>query len=182
MNVIQSLAQLSQPILSFPLIRRIRRNHAYEHATVHMLNQKKIQLSGRSSEHGFVLYGNVPTDMVESAANEALERMRKGEKQLAIHPNCGTNLITGAFLTALVGAIGFGGKSRKQIQDRFSLVMMGMMIAAIVSQPLGMELQRHFTTEGDPGDLELLDIERSESKLPFGNKSFVAHRITTRKG
>jgi hypothetical protein len=50
----------------------------------------------------------------------------------------------------------------------------------VVGQPLGLAFQRHFTTDGDVGDLEIVRIERSERGLnPFGGQS-VVHRVTTR--
>lgn len=36
------------------------------------------------------------------------------------------------------------------------------MIAVLVSQPLGMDLQRYFTTDGVPGTLEIISITRSD--------------------
>src|SRR5581483_6864729 len=89
--VIESLAELSQPFLNLPYVRRTRRNHGLEHATVHVLNKP---VSGRSDAGGFWLMGDVSTSEVEAAAREALRRMQNGEHQLAVHPNCGTGLVT----------------------------------------------------------------------------------------
>ena len=89
-----------QPLLDIPFVRRVRRNHGLEHATIHMLSQRKpgMKIVGRSDAGGFWIYGNVPTESVRDCATRALSRMRKGEHQLAIHPNCGTNLVTVAVL------------------------------------------------------------------------------------
>jgi hypothetical protein len=47
-------------------------------------------------------------------------------------------------------------------------------IALIISQPLGMELQKRVTTSGDPGSLEVISItHREQGRLTF-------HRIQTR--
>ena len=55
-----------------------------------------------------------------------------------------------------------------------------VMGALVFGQPLGTALQRYFTTDGDPRDLEIMSIERSESRLnPFGGPATV-HRVTTR--
>jgi hypothetical protein len=165
-----------------PYIRRVRRNHGLEHATIHLLNRQHYRLSGRSSEAGFVILGDVPTSKLEAAVHEALHRMRNGEHYLAVHPNCGTNLLTTGFLTTAIGALGFAGSSRARVKDRFSFIMMLMMGAVIFSQPLGMSLQRYFTTEGDPGDLELVSIHRSQMKLPFSKKPVTVHHVLTRSG
>lgn len=181
MDAIQRAADWIRPVLDFPLIKRIRRNHAYEHATVHMLNRQNFILSGRSDNEGFVVVGDVPTEKVEKAAQDALKRLKRGEKALAVHPNCGTNLVTAGVLTSLVGAVGFFGAKPARIWERFPVVMLGMMFAVLFSQPIGMKVQEHITTEGEPGDLEFVDVERSEAIMPFLGKQII-HRIRTRKG
>lgn len=180
--MIEQLASLMRPLLNNPIVKRVRRNHGYEHATVHMLNRKRYILSGRASAGGFALFGEVPTEVVEQAAEEALERLRNGQKHLAIHPNCGTNLVTTGLITTLIGAIGFTGSRRKQAWERFPVVMIFMMFAALYSQPVGMLVQEHITTEGEVGDLELVGVTKSEMNLPFRDKPITVHNIITRKG
>lgn len=182
MNLVKSVATLFSPILESAAIKRVRRNHALEHATIHMLNRDRYILSGRASGSGFVLFGDVPTETVEAAAEEALDRMRKGQRSLALHPNCGTNLVTAGVLLALIGAIGFAGTTRRETWERFPLVMTAMMVGSLYSQPLGMEIQRYITTSGEPGDLEIVRVRRSEFKLPFRDKPITVHNILTRKG
>lgn len=181
MTLLTNIARWMQPALNQTYVRRTRRNHALEHATIHLLNQQRYTLSGRSSDTGFVIIGEVPTTRVESAVREALRRLRNGEHHLALHPNCGTNLVTTGLLTTLIAALGFTGTTRKSAWERFPMIMVLMMFAALYSQPLGMSLQRHFTTEGDPGDLEYMGIVRRESRLPFVGK-MVVHHITTTRG
>ena len=103
MNPMERLAECAEPLTRHPYILRVRRNHGLEHATIHLLNRQNYQLSGRSSDSGFILLGDVPTDKVESAVQEAITRMKAGEHKLAIHPNCGTNLVTTGFLATAVG-------------------------------------------------------------------------------
>jgi len=177
--MLEQLAETARPVLNFPFVRRTRRNHGLEHAAIHVLGGKGYRLSGRSDDAGFVILGDVPTEAVESAVEEALRRMRGGEHNLAVHPNCGTNLLTTGFLTSMVGIIGLSGRSRADSFNRLPYVMLLMMGAVLYSQPLGMNLQKHFTTDGDPGDLEVLGIKRSEMRLPFGSPVTV-HRVNTR--
>lgn len=179
--MLQQLAVLAQPFLLFPYIRRTRRNHGLEHATIHMLSGAHHRLSGRSDDSGFVLLGEVPTQAVEKAANEALRRMRAGEHHLAVHPNCGTNLLTTGLLVSLVGLVGMAGSSRRDSFNRLPMVMLAMMFAVLYSQPLGMGLQRYFTTEGNPGDLEIVRITRSRFSIPLLG-SVTIHRVSTRFG
>ena len=158
----RQLAML-QPLLDIPYIRRVRRNHGLEHATIHMMSRKirDLRIVGRSDASGFWLIGDVTTDQVESAVSEALERMRGGDHKLAIHPNCGTNLVTVAMLgTAATGVALLGAdRERGGVFSRLPLIAIGIMFATLFGQPLGRQLQEHLTTLGDPGDLQVLDIK-----------------------
>jgi hypothetical protein len=176
----EQLAETARPVLNFPFVRRTRRNHGLEHATIHILGNKRYRLSGRSDDGGFVILGEVKTEDVEAAVEEALRRMKGGEHHLAVHPNCGTNLLTTGFLTSLVGIVGLSGRSRSDSFNRLPMVMLLMMVAILYSQPLGMNLQKYFTTEGDPGDLEVLGVKRSEVRLPFSSEPLTVHRVSTR--
>jgi Domain of unknown function (DUF6391) len=179
--MLQQLAVLSSPVLNFPYIRRTRRNHGLEHATIHVLSGSRYRLSGRSDDSGFVLLGEVPMEVVETAAQEALRRMRNGEHHLAVHPNCGTNLLTTGFLASMVGLLGMAGSSRRDTFNRLPMVMLAMMVAILYSQPLGMALQKYFTTEGNPGDLEIIGVTRSKLTIPFSG-TVTVHRVATRFG
>ena len=85
---------LSDSLLNAPTISRIRRNHALEHATLHILAQRfpGKPMAGHSNPRGFWILGDVPTEEIKSAVESALARLRAGESHLALHPNCGTNI------------------------------------------------------------------------------------------
>lgn len=181
--MIQFLAILVAPLLNLPIIRRIRRNHGLEHATIHILSHKvkNMSMAGRSTSTGFYLYGNVATADIEAAVNEALRRMRSGEYGLAIHPNCGTGLVTAGFLTSITALLATTGM-RNSFVDRLSRlpsIVMLSTFALILSQPLGLALQQHFTTLGDPGDTEIVDISRSEFPIPLGGQRMTVHFVRT---
>jgi len=178
--MLEQLALYARPVLNFPVVHRTRRNHGLEHATIHLLSNKRYRLSGRSSGSGFLLFGDVPTETVETAVEEALRRMRGGEHHLAVHPNCGTNLVTAGLLTSLVGMIGLSGTDRRESWNRLPLTMIMMMVTVLLSQPLGMNLQRYFTTDGDPGNLEVVSITRSEVRTPFSSTPVTVHHVATR--
>src|SRR5260370_39939288 len=73
--------------------RRIRQNHALEHATITILSGMvpDLRVSARSSSSGFIILGDVDLGLLRRALDEALRRLQAGEAELAIHPNCGTN-------------------------------------------------------------------------------------------
>lgn len=180
MGIISAIATVLGPILELAPVKRVRRNHAFEHATIHMLNRQNYILSGRASFGGFVVMGDVPTAKIEAAAEEALSRLKRGQKQLALHPNCGTNLVTAGIISTSIAAIGFMGTDRKGAWERFPLVLIFMMIAALYSTPIGMTVQEHITTDGNPGDMEIVRVKRSEMKLPFRSKAIIVHNIMTK--
>jgi len=179
--LVQRFAIFAQPVLDLPLVRRTRRNHGLEHATIHILSQRisNLRMAGRSSDSGFVLLGDAPTSEIEAAAHEALRRMRAGEHNLAVHPNCGTNLLTTSVMATGATLIGLTGASRRDIWNRLPTVLVLVMIALIVGQPIGMSLQRYITTDGDPADLEILRITRSEVHTPLSSTPLTVHRVVT---
>lgn len=184
--MIQFLAILAVPLLNLPVIRRIRRNHGLEHATIHMLSrkQKNLNIAGRSTSAGFYLYGNVPTAEVEAAAQEALFRMQHGEHGLAIHPNCGTGLVTAGVLTSITALAGTAGM-KQSLADRLSrlpTIVLLSTFSLILSQPLGLALQQHFTTLGEPGQLEVVAINRYEFPIPLAGQRLTVHFVRTTQG
>ena len=74
--------------------QRVRQNHALEHATIALLSARhpKVVFTGRSTANGFYVWGKVDAGGVRTAADEALERLRTTEPDMALHPRCGTNL------------------------------------------------------------------------------------------
>src|SRR5512143_1398941 len=94
-------------LLELPGVDRTRRNHGLEHATITVLSQRirGISLVGRSTPNGFHLYGEVSTEQVRDAVEEALRRMKAGEVGLAVHPNCGTNFVTAGIAAGLAADV-----------------------------------------------------------------------------
>lgn len=174
----QSQLSRLQPLLDIPYIRRVRRNHGLEHATIHMLAQRipNLKVVGRSDGGGFWLYGDLAEQDIRECADKALGLMRDGQHELAIHPNCGTNLVTVAFLGTLAALAALIGSERERFGkiQRIPLVAAGILFAAIVGQPLGLQLQEHITTLGDPGDLTILEVK------PIRRGNLAAYRVRTR--
>ncbi|HEY4723848.1 MAG TPA: DUF6391 domain-containing protein [Anaerolineae bacterium] len=149
-------------LLDSPIIRRTRRNHALEHATIHLLSAALpgTSMAGRSTPFGFYLYGNVTQAALMDAAHHALTRLRGGEHRLAIHPGCGTNYLTaGAFSgLAVFTTLNIGHQ-----RDRWSKLpdaLIAATLALILSQPVGPMLQEKFTTLADMGDLAIASVRK----------------------
>src|SRR6266480_7564728 len=88
--------------------RRIRQNHALEHATITILSGMipTLSVSARSSSDGFIIFGDVDLGQLRRALDEALSRLQAGEAELAIHPNCGTNLVVGMSVVTIGTLLG----------------------------------------------------------------------------
>jgi uncharacterized protein DUF6391 len=147
-------------ILDFPAYLATRRNHALEHATIHMLARKYADknLAGHSNPTGFFLFGDMSTDDIRSAIEEAMSRLRAGERELAIHPGCGTNLATSMVLPMTLASVPFQGTRSNR---RLLLIPVALMFAVfgyVLSKPLGPWLQRNVTTEADLGNLQVKEI------------------------
>lgn len=147
---------------------RIRRNHALEHATLHVLAREMPELSlvGRSDGRGFLLYGDVDTDSIRLAVEEACERLRAGESNLRVHPNCGTNLAVGLLLAGAAFVVGILG-SRREKWRRWPLTFLGLAGATTLASPLGPEVQRRWTTDPDMVGVTVRAVQRlSGGRIP----------------
>jgi uncharacterized protein DUF6391 len=139
--------------------RRIRQNHALEHATVTILSGyvSDLRISARSSSRGFIIFGDVDLGQLRRALDEALRRLQAGEAQLAIHPNCGTNLVVGIMLLTVGTLLGMtSGRARTRIASTAVSSVAGLMAA----RPLGEFVQKHVTTLPDLEGVRVTDIFR----------------------
>lgn len=165
-------------ILDWGPFARVRRNHAVEHATLQVLAESNasMRMAGYSDPNGFWLLGEMETPRIEAAVQQALARMRSGERSLAIHPHCGTNLVTTGFLAgglAWLAMLGMGRSTRDRV-ERLPLVISLVTLAILAAQPLGPQMQALVTTSADVDQMEVVRIERRQR----GNVPL--HRVITR--
>lgn len=160
-------------ILDLPYILETRRNHALEHATLHMLARThKINMAGHSNPTGFFIFGELPTGDIRAALNEAYARLRSGESGLAIHPGCGTNMVATAFLPGTLAWLPFQGT--RSTRARLLLVPIALVLGVfgfVLSKPLGTWVQRNVTTAADLGNMQIVDVTLVRKGV---------HRIITR--
>lgn len=144
--------------------RRIHQNHALEHATITILSGMvpNLSISARSNSRGFIIFGDVDLGLLRQALTEALRRLQAGEAELAIHPNCGTNLVIGVSLMALGTMLGMASsRTRTRIASTAASSIAGLMAA----RPVGEFVQKHVTTLPDLAGVRVTGITR---RKPFG--------------
>jgi hypothetical protein len=164
-------------LLSWRPVSRVRRNHALEHATLHMLAKRNPHRSaaGYSDTGGFWILGELSTDELQGAVDEAYARLQGGERNLGIHPNCGTSFaavgLVGGSLAWLASLDDRKGVANKL--ERLPLMFTLVTLAAILAQPLGLQMQARLTVDPDLGKLRVTEIARIQRKNAH------IHRIRT---
>ena len=139
--------------------RRIRQNHALEHATITILSGMvaDLRVGARSSSNGFIIFGDVDLGLLRRALDEALRRLQAGEAELAIHPNCGTNLAVGVSLVTLGTMLGMvSSHTRTRVASAAASSVAGLLAA----RPLGGFVQKYVTTLPDLEGVRVTDIFR----------------------
>ncbi len=159
------------------LISRTRRNHGLEHATLNLLQEHfpHQSFAGHSDPGGFWIVGDIDAPRLTEITKKALEKLRNGNHKLALHENCGTNMLTTGTMAGLAGAMGLIGTGNKKGSrwERLPLVVLLATIAVILSRPLGLYLQRNVTTNGKPGSLHITKVTTHQQG------QVTAHRIQT---
>jgi hypothetical protein len=118
---------------------RVRQNHALEHATISLITQRNPRsvLRGRSTANGFYVYGELEMNDLRECTAEALERLRNGEPEMAIHPRCGTNLAVAGMMAGL-----------------------SSVVSLFFAPPVGMYVQKRWTTQTPADDMSIVDISQ----------------------
>jgi hypothetical protein len=139
--------------------KRVRQNHALEHATVTLLTRAdpRFSVSARANARGFTIFADLDPRAVRAAGEEALLRLRRGEVDLAVHPNCGTNLAVGV---SVMMAGSLMGLTALRTRTRLATALASSLAGLAVARPLGQLLQRHVTTLAKVDDLRIVDVVR----------------------
>ena len=152
--------------MNVPVVSATRRNHAIEHATIAILFRRRGQVIGnvaaRSDHRGFFLRGPFSVEEVQSAADEALARLRAGESHLARTHLCGTNLAVTAMAAGAAAIAGAGfGKQRN-----WSLGLLMATGATLLAPRAGLALQRLATTDADVGETRITAVREVRAGSP----------------
>ncbi len=167
----------ANPLENVPIVSIVRRNHGIEHATVSLLTARRAdrRIVARSDTRGFIIFGDIETDELELAVEEALRRLQAGDAHLAVHPNCGTNFVTSGLLaglaawavTALSAASDRPSEDRKRSAwEALPSAFTAATLALFAAQPLGRTLQEFVTTSAQVQGVRLGRVTRRED-VPF---------------
>ena len=144
----------------------LRRNHALEHATIVVMMERQPgrKFNGFSTDDGFFVQGVRSLEEVDGAAREALERLKDGERRLAIHRNCGTTIVAANLLSAVffLAALGVGLYLSLSLGNFFLLLIGAMLLSFALRVPLSLFLQRFVTTEQDLTNAEVGWVEAAK--------------------
>src|SRR5258708_20468204 len=80
-----------------------------------------------------------------------------GDAELAIHPNCGTNLVVGV---SLLTAGTLLGMTSSHTRTRIASTAVSSVAGLMAARPLGELVQKHFTTLPDLEGVRVTDIFR----------------------
>ena len=143
--------------MRFGLGKRLRQNHALEHATITILQQHdpRARIIARSTSRGFRLYGTARADQVRVAVDEAVCRLGRGERELAITQRCGTTVAVGV----LLGTLGLWlSEFMRSPRQKIALGIATSLAIAVSSQPVGLLAQRHITTDSRLDGLRVSEV------------------------
>lgn len=143
----------------------IRQVHALEHATVWILSSFNHQsqddetIGGLSTEQGFFLYGKINPLQLKKAVQLALNRLQKGEWDLALHPRCGTNASVATLLTTGMILTSYLMLPREPMAQLLGIGLASV-TASYFAPEIGMSAQKYLTT-AIPFNLQIKEIKQT---------------------
>lgn len=153
------------------IIDSTRKNHALEHATMTILAEryKGVRMMGHSSPAGFILVADLPTEIVTEAVLEAKRRLENGEPNLAIHPNCGTNLVVSSLAgsAAAFSVLGLLSKNGRNTWWHYLVATAFAVPAFMLAKPLGPKLQKNVTTDPETQEMAVQMVTSQKTANSF---------------
>ena len=151
------------------LLQRIRRNHAIEHATLHMLARStaRVRLLGQSDAGGITFYGDADDAQLRQALDQGLRALQAGAAELAVHPRCGSGVTVTGLLALVPAWVLLTELERRRPSLRVPLALLGLVSAAVLAPPLALTAQACVFTEAEVASARILSLTRYQ----FGDLS-----------
>lgn len=173
-GALRPMMRAPRQFFSLLFSKRMRQNHALEHATINVLRQRyRVSgIVGMPAENGFHLRGRVAPETVISATQEAIRRLKRGERQLAWSRACPTSLVATQLLLAVILLVTVLG-----IWREFTVppVMIALLGAALLGPLLSPYLQRFLLVDPNPGQLQFRDVEPERPTGRLALMSFLVY-------
>ena len=143
-----------------------RRNHAIEHATINVLEERygAHTLDGYSTNEGFRIRGPIDPAMLLDAAREGLLRLQRDDRALAINVRCATTLTT-SFL--LLNATFMSILATLKLWE-VPGIMVTLLLSALGSLSLSRWMQHGIITSMDVKGMSIGSIELIRCRSMFG--------------
>lgn len=156
MSSIDPVNQIAQQVFLGPAVKQ---NHALEHATIVLLSRQypDVRLAGISFASGFFVFGDLPTEAIRPAAEEALTLLRTTAPDLAIHERCGTNLAVTGILAGLAAMV---VARMRRPYNGLNNIILATTAALVLGRPLGLQVQRYVTTQTPNGSMTVTEVKR----------------------
>lgn len=152
-------------LLRIALNPNLRKNHALEHATINVLEERygPQRLAGNAAEDGFWIHGAADPRLIEDAARIGHRRLLAGERRLAVHKRCGTTIAAANFVSSAVFLL------LLLTTGHFTLwnVILALGLANLAGPLLGDFLQVHVTTSPEVGDRVIVGVEYNVERPAF---------------
>ena len=151
--------------------KRVRRNHALEHATVNVIEERygPTNIAGMAYDNGFTLKGIMDPYLVLAAAREGLRRMSQGERKLAVHPRCGTTIV----VTNTLAAIVFVGLLIATKHLSLVYILLAILCAHLFGVSFSKIAQYYITTSQDVKGMTIEGIEVRSNPVSFFGIKFM---------
>jgi len=142
------------PAMRGLLTERLRILHGLEHATIAVLEERGIEVArGLSHDRMFELEimsevgASTTVELIGSATDAAIARVRGGEHELVYTPLCGTSVVVGWMLVGLAvsGAGALALAVHMATGHAFAGTVALFVLARWLTGPLGLFAQRAFT-------------------------------------
>ena len=173
-GAVRPMLRAPRHFLRLLISKRMRQNHALEHATITILQQRhRVRgVVGMPAEDGFHIRGRVSPDAVISATQEGIRRLKKGERKLAWSNRCPTSLVATQLLLAIVFLAIVLAIWREFTAPPFLIALLG---GALLGPPVSPYLQRLLLVDPNPGNLQFRDIEIQQPTGRLAVLSFVVY-------
>ncbi|HEU0029052.1 MAG TPA: DUF6391 domain-containing protein [Kofleriaceae bacterium] len=167
------IAVSSRELRALASDRTARVIHGLEHATANVLAERGIPVRGGLTGHGmFALeLAHDPRTFealettIRLATEDAISRIRFGERRLALHDRCGTSVIVAMLLVALavfgVGVVGLVLGVPVGLRFAFTVLTAGGAYA--LARPIGRLAQRGLTVSTEFSSAVVLDVVKEIS-------------------